>query len=828
MSSFPSKPSRLACSLARHHAVAAGIALLALQLSPAALAQAAPATATAASTDFHIPAQPLDQALAQLARQAGLQLLAAPELVQGRRAPAVEGRLSIAAAVARLLRGSGLEGHVSQDTLVVEKPAGTVALPEVTVSAVGETTTTEGSGSYTTGLMSTSTKLPLSIRETPQSLTVVTRQKMDDQGMLSIDDVANSATGITINRWSDDRARYFSRGFVIGSFLQDGVPVSYETDTSTYDTMAMYDHVEVVRGPTGLMTGVGDPSGTINFVRKRAPRTTQRSVTLRGGSWNQAVGEVDVGGALNEDGSARGRVVASAQSRDHFIDGYSSRRQLLYGTAEFDLGRDTTLSVGGSYVNEDNPGSQWMGVPMGFDGSFLDIARSRRFSPSWSKWDKKEVSLFADLEHRFDNGWKARLAARALQAKSALDGAYLVSGGLDEQGRTRYDVAGGLYDYDKRQLSLDASAQGPVRLFGREHDLAFGVSRRTIRWSDQGYSYLSPTGEWLIANGVDPYTWNPDSLDRSGLLAEDLWTRRQKTTLTSAYATGRFLLAEPLNLIAGARLDWYDFTNVQRQGSWSREREFSEKAHATPYAALTYDISKTYSAYASYTSIFRPQDFLDVSGSMLAPVEGRNFELGLKGSYLDERVNLAVAVFNTTQDNLPQAIADINSCTVKTNCYRSVGKVKSKGLDVDISGEILPRLNAGLGYTFTQAEIASDSTDGAKGAPYASYTPRHQLKLSAMYHLGGELGAWRVGGGLRYQSRTTSESLTSAEGYAIRQSAYAVADLVIGYRVNRQLDLQMNVSNLFDRRYFETLGTNNGGNYFGVPRRLLLTAKYQF
>lgn len=143
MSSFPSKPSRLA----RHHAVAAGIALLAVQLSPAALAQAAPAPATAASTDFHIPAQPLDQALAQLARQAGLQLLATPELVQGRRAPAVEGRLSTAAAVARLLRGSGLEGHVSQGTLVVEKPAGTVALPEVTVSAVGETTTTEGSGS---------------------------------------------------------------------------------------------------------------------------------------------------------------------------------------------------------------------------------------------------------------------------------------------------------------------------------------------------------------------------------------------------------------------------------------------------------------------------------------------------------------------------------------------------------------------------------------------------------------------------------------------------------------------------------------------------------
>jgi outer membrane receptor for ferric coprogen and ferric-rhodotorulic acid len=202
---------------------------------------------------------------------------------------------------------------------------------------VGETTTTEGSGSYTTGLMSTSTKLPLSIRETPQSLTVVTRQKMDDQGMLSIDDVANSATGITINRWSDDRARYFSRGFVIGSFLQDGVPVSYETDTSTYDTMAMYDHVEVVRGPTGLMTGVGDPSGTINFVRKRAPRTTQRSATLRAGSWNQAVGEIDVA-APSTRTARRAGVSWPRCSRATTSSMASSRRQLLYGTAEFDLG----------------------------------------------------------------------------------------------------------------------------------------------------------------------------------------------------------------------------------------------------------------------------------------------------------------------------------------------------------------------------------------------------------------------------------------------------------------------------------------------------------
>lgn len=241
----------------------------------------------------------------------------------------------------------------------------------------------------------------------------------------------------------------------------------------------------------------------------------------------------------------------------------------------------TTLSLGGYSNTEDNPGSEWMGVPTAPDGSPLDIRRSRRFSPSWSYWDKAEFSLFAELRHMFDSGWAAKAAARSVNAKSALDGAYFVS--YDAQGNIPYDVMGGRYDYDKKPQSFDVSAQGPVRLFGQFHDIALGVSYRKDIWYDDGYGYLDTPDGYGMLNGVDPQTWNPDSIRRTDFVKETLWRRDQRSELTSVYATGRFRLAGPLSMILGARLDWFDFDNKQYQGTWSSHRNFSEDRHFTPY-----------------------------------------------------------------------------------------------------------------------------------------------------------------------------------------------------------------------------------------------------
>ncbi|MDH2053004.1 TonB-dependent siderophore receptor [Achromobacter marplatensis] len=829
MNRIPSGPStRAAARLAlptRGLTVLAVSVLLALAIpQPAAQAQEAPLS-------LNIPAQSLEGALTQLATQAALELAYAPDTVRGMKAPAVSGTLTPDQALRALLAGTGLVFERSGSSVSVSRQAegdtSSVMLNTITVVGKGNSIT-EDTGSYTTGAMNTATKLPLTIQETPQSVSVVTRQKLDDFAMQTIDDVANSTTGVTVNHWSNDRSRYFSRGFTINTFLMDGLPVSYETDTSTYSTTAMYDHVEVVRGPTGLMTGMGDPSGTINFVRKQPTDAAQFIATARAGSWNNFSGEFDASGPLNDSGSVRGRFVTSQQSRDYFTDGYSSRKQLYYGVVDIDITDNTTLTLGGHSNREDNPGSEWMGVPTAPDGSPLDIRRSRRFSPSWSYWDKSEYSLFAELKHTFDNGWIARAAARGVNGKSSLDGAYFVSGDYDAQGGIVYDVMGGRYDYDKKQRSFDVSAQGPIMLFGREHEIAVGASYRNDKWLDNGYSYLDEPGGYLMVSGVNPYTWNPDSLRRQAFVRDTMWRRDQRSELTSGYATGRFSLADPLSMILGARMDWFDFDNKQTQGSWSSHRKFGEDAHFTPYAALIYDLNDNHSVYASYSSIFKPQYYLDTSGTVIKPVEGTNYEIGLKGSYLDERVNAAIALFSTTQTNLPQAVTDIASCFVATNCYRAVGEVKSEGVEIDINGELLPRLNVGIGYSYTRAKVSSGGVDGAAGQPYASYIPQHQFKLAAMYHLPGAYEKWRVGGALRAQSKITTQSLTGSAGYVIKQSPYALVDLVAGYRVNRQLDIQLNVNNLFDKRYFESMQGNNGGNYYGTPRSFLLSTRYQF
>lgn len=211
---------------------------------------------------------------------------------------------------------------------------------------------------------------------------------------------------------------------------------------------------------------------------------------------------------------------------------------------------------------------------------------------------------------------------------------------------------------------------------------------------------------------------------------------------------------------------------------------------------------------------------------------GTNYEVGVKGSYFDERLNIGLSLFKTVQQNLPAPL-DASACaTGLWECYRAVGEVESQGLDFEVSGEILPRWNLMFGYTFTDAEISKDSIEGAAGGAYNTFLPRHQFKVSTMYHLPGDYEKWRIGGAIRAQSKMTSVSLANYDpalaATPVVQKAFGIVDLVIGYRVNDSFDIQLNVNNVFDRKYFESVRSFNEGNFYGAPRNFVLTAKATF
>ncbi len=773
---------------------------------------------------FDIPAGPLEGVLNRLGREAGVLIGFGSAVTEGLRSNGVSGSLTVQDALSRALASTGLGavrsagGGYALNALPASAagPADADAattLSAVTVSAQAErSAVTEGSGSYAAAGPSTAaTRLALTARETPQSVSVVTRQQIEDRGFQSLEDVALDATGLSTRQiGGGERTQFFSRGFEVNSFLADGVPLAFDYDTQGLATLAMYDRIEIIRGAAGIVTGTGNPSGTINLVRKRPTATPQVSLTASAGSWENYRGEIDAGGPLNEAGTLRGRAVIASQSADTFKKAYSHQRDLLYGTLEVDLGRDTTLSLGGYFNKEDNPGADWNGLPTRRDGSFYPFARSTRLTPNWAYWNKRNASVFAELEHRFDGGWKTKVTARALQAKMDMLGTYLYP--LDDA--TFFGQGVGAYAYKKNQYSIDGYAQGPFQWLGRTHELVFGGSYRKNRDDDGPGGWPS---DYDVT--VDPMNWNSSAVPRP--VIDYLWSRKGHQTQAGLYGTARFSVSDPLTLMLGARVDAYRYQMHLTSGTWNDDSAYKVSHKLTPYAGLVYNIGANHSIYASGTSVFQPQSNQNSQGAVLAPVTGTNMEIGIKGEYLGGRLNASAAVFQIDQKNLPLQLAQYRCQSAAASCYAQAGEVRSRGVEFEVAGALTPDWQVMAGYTYNSAQFVRDSDAGVAGTRYDTQTPRHLLKLSTSYRLPGVLSAWRVGGALRTRSETSTT-------FGVRQGGYTLIDLMASYAVNRHLDIRLNLYNVTDKYYYQTIGSTQDNNHFGTPRNALLTVNYKY
>ncbi|WP_311268324.1 TonB-dependent siderophore receptor [Sphingobium sp. WCS2017Hpa-17] len=528
---------------------------------------------------------------------------------------------------------------------------------------------------------------------------------------------------------------------------------------------------------------------------------------------------------VNSAGTLRTRAVVTYQDKDSFIDDYHNQRLSLYGIIEADLGASTLLTLGASYSDEDNPGVDWNGIGTAQDGSFLDIPRSTRMSPSWSFWDKKSATYFANLDHDFSNGWKARLAAIAIQSEMTMNGTFL-SFATAPAGETRFSVGGGqvTYHYDRDQLSLDGYVSGPVSLFGQAHELVIGGSYRKADWHDIG----APTD--YTAFTFDPLDWDPRSVPKPAITGD--WTQYlhdQKREQIGVYSTARLKLAEPLALILGGRFDWF---KQQSANGWAgaiyATARYKVKGQFTPYVGAVYDFHRNHSLYASWTRIFNPQNSLTRTGELIAPQQGANYEAGVKGSYWDGRLNASVALFQIELSNLPMALAVTECTTGLTVCYAPSGKVRSRGVELEVSGELARGWQLAGGYTYNSARHMSSSTYDpigiyTDGRRYGTNLPRGLFKLSTSYNLPGALDRWTLGGSLQAQSRIYS----APYGGLVEQDGYAVLDLSVKYAATSRATVTVNVNNLFDKYYYENLGSPTGANFFGNPRNILATLRYR-
>lgn len=772
-------------------------------------------SALAQNIAFDIPAQPLGTALKALADQSGLQLAFSPDQVQGKQARRLQGTRDARSALNELLQGSGLQGRLEGTTLTIQPaPAGAgsvsggTTLPSVTVSAQADRSgITEGTGSYTTRATSAATGLALSLKDTPQSVSIVTQQRMEDQHLQTLTEVMANTTGISASINDGNRMTYYARGFSITNFQYDGIPTAgtsnWYAGESELDA-ALYDRVEVVRGATGLLTGAGNPAASINLVRKHADsKVLTGEVSLGAGSWNNYRSSVDLSTPVTADGRVRGRVVAAYQNADSYVNLNSVKKKVLYGVVDADLTPSTRLSIGADYQDNDPKGTPWGGLPLWYsDGSRVEWRRSATPAPSWSYWATQTESAFATLEHRFDNDWKANVGFT--HSKQSLDTKVVYL--WDWPDRTTglgMSAVGSMYNGHRAQNSVTAQFGGPVELLGRKHEVTLGFLN-----SEQKYRYDYRQGRNLapivfLDGGIDPYPEPQWAASRT--LDEG------KTTQRGLYGAARFSLSDRMNLIAGGRY-----------GTW-RDRNadnLRDDKKFIPYMGLTFDITKATTAYASYTSIFNPQDARDRTGRYLDPITGKNFELGIKSSLNDGRINTSLAVFRIQQDNLAQADGDFIVPGRLDQAYYGAKGVESTGFDAEVSGEVLPGWNVFGGFTHYTAK---DATDVAVN----THLPRTLMRLFTTYRLSGAWKDLTLGGGVNWQSGNHSIADGPDGKERVGQGAYGLVSLMVRYQFDPRTSLQVNLNNVFDKAYYSQIGYFSDAAW-GAPRNVMATLNHKF
>lgn len=676
-------------------------------------------------------------------------------------------------------------------------------------------------GTYTLpNKIDTATGLGLTIRETPQSVSVMTAQRILDQNLISVKDVIVNSVGVSANEVDDVRNSFFARGFEIRNTQVDGVPAAWTLAGGNGETsidVSIYERVEIVRGATGLLSGAGDPSASVNLVRKHADATDLTGyVNASIGSWNTWRVSADVGGALTSDGRIRARLVGRYEEGDFYIDVQDRKKWVLYGVVDADLTDTTLVRVGMSHQDTKPKGATWGALPTFYtDGTLTDLPRSQTTAAEWTYWNSTNQNIFATVRQEFGERWNLTVNYNRLKNTGDTQLLYLY-GGVDKATGTM----DGTNPYKSKgrsiQNSFDAQLKGQVALFGRDHEVVLGALHSILKRHTDNFEAPLP---WLtdipvIGQEGVPYPepiWGTDPIRNE----------QERIKQTGYYGAFRLNVADPFKVILGGRIASWKQTGF----AWSGPSDYGDDNVFIPYVGALYDLTSNHRVYASYTKIFQPQNLYDREQRLLDPLNGDAYEIGLKSSFFGDALQTSVALFRIEQDNVGQIDGPpIIIGGQNFQPYRAAEGVVSKGFELEATGRVTPEWNINASYSQFKAEDAD-------GVDANTDQPRKLLKIFTTYDLPGVLTGLTIGGGVNYRSKAYSDGdnpyLVPATPFRFQQDGYTLVNLMARYAITEQLQLQANVDNLFDKQYYSQAGSFSQYRY-GAPRNFTISANYKF
>ncbi len=806
---------------------------------------------------YSVPAGSLTAALNRFAQQAGLALSFDPTLAQGKASPGLDGSHDIDGGFAALLAGTGLQAVRTGEGAYSLKPQdGAMQLAPVRIEgrATGDAQVTTEGGGYAARAVSVGAKTAQSLREIPRSVSVISRQQLDDQRITTLDEVMDQMPGVTSVPGGTGYAAtsYYSRGFQITSVLVDGSPASSwsDNDTSGNIGMSKYDSVQLLRGPNGVFSGNGQPSGSVNLIRKQPLDHFQLRYAVSAGSWDNYFGEIDVTNKLVESGRIRGRFVAAYNDREFFFNGADRQVSTLFGTIAADLTALTTLTLGISQDRDEGAGRD---VPPGFprysDGSPIPIPREQGYT-SWSYKDTEVTSAFAIIDHAFSDAWKGRINVFRSESESAT-GVSSYNGAADPlSGLGSYLFQGTWAESDFETTAIDAHLSGEFLWLERLHKLVVGTD---FRQSEDDTRLIYARAAAGRADITDWSNTDPDVLLPESALIQypgPAWLLNRLTDQSGLYAYGDFQIVGPLNLVLGGRYSRYKLRNGSgdRSGTTLPGVLITNNSNGefTPYYALKYVLSTHWTSYFAVAESFEDQsDKFTEGGDPLDPVRGRSYELGIKGEHWDGRLNSNITFYRSTRDNFAVRVSQPDDFEQpgRTCCYVGDGEFLARGVELEVSGQLLRNWQLNGGFTYDDNETEFGASDGLR---YASYTPKNIFRVWTRYDLPGMFSGWTAGGGVRAQSsffRSGTVRTWNPEGGPDGTGAFdgptvsfdfvepgrAVWNAFVEYRPRPKLSLALNVNNLFDKHYFRSVDASTStGNRYGDPRSVSLTLRGTF
>lgn len=678
------------------------------------------------------------------------------------------------------------------------------------------------------------------LKDVPNTVTVIDRAQIEAQNLFTLEDALTATAGITVNGVGSEDPSFLSRGFAINNYLVDGVPSLAFGFPAVVPDLFFYDRLEVLRGPAGLFSGSGNPAGSINLVRKRPLDELRVQGSVGYGSYDNVRAELDVS---NPIGSAAGlRIGAMVQDQDQFFDIAHRNRVGGFAVGSIEIGPRTTLTFGGTYdrfkpaIQSGLPGI--IGGPDGSDGQLLDVSRATYLGADWNRFRSESWTGFVELAHQISNRWTLRATGVVTDVDRIDVYSYIGNQPITPTNGVTSHIA---YRGDSffKTRSFDFNGVGSFAAFGRDQTLILGADYQ----ASSSLSYFTRLSNYARIDVYDPISPAEPPLDPYGPLPAFQGPTGSVTQVYGGTETeieqyglyGQLRLSpiEGLTLVGGGRLTWWDTNSTTLLPRLLPQTGYSVEAQFTPYAGLVWDITDNLNLYASYADSFTPQSSTlpRVDGGDIQPLVGSQYEAGSKLALFGDRLLLSAAAYQITQSNRLFSDPDLPGVVLQ------IGKVRSRGVEVEANGEILPGWRVNGGYTYNRNKYLEDTNAQFEGISFVPVIPEHMFKAFTNYaRAGGPLAGASIGGGITWFSSTYggNPAVYNADGTLrtrssiVRQGGYAVVDLRAGYKVSEQLSLSVNVNNLLDKTYYSRISSSGRGNYFGSPRTVFATLRFSF